>query len=216
MPSSTTRWISDCTRERCFLRARPLLHQRVDQQVEERGVALELLPIGAMHREQHALEFVVSGIGAVGGLAQPRLERAQPGGGDLLEQLRLGGEIAVDVGVRHARLRGDADDGRARRAELAHMRARDVEQTRFDGFGRCGKRQGGTRPQDVLDLLAPGTLNRGRSRVKPRPCTRGLAEAGRHGRTGLGEAGYRGARFTSRSARRDPRRRRGRRAAAAR
>ena len=97
-----------------------------------------------MNREQHALQLVIGGIGAVGGLAQPRLERAQPGGGDLLEQFRLGGEITIDIGVRHARLGRDADDGRARRAELANMRARDVEQARFDGFGQNGRRQGGT------------------------------------------------------------------------
>ena len=120
-PSSTTRCISDCTRARCLRAAGALLGQRVDQQVEQRGVGVEFGAIGAVDGEQHPLELVVGGVGAVGGLAQLRLQRPQPGGGDLLEQRRLRGEIAIDIGVRHAGVRRDADDGGARRAEAAHM-----------------------------------------------------------------------------------------------
>ena len=77
-----------------------------------------------------------AGSAPVRGLAQARLERAQPSRGQFLEQLQLGGEIAVDIGVRHARLLRDADDRGALRAELADVLARDLGDARFDGFGR--------------------------------------------------------------------------------
>ena len=116
-------------------RAAAILLERLDQQVEKGGVALQLLAVGAMNRHQHVFELVVGGSGAFGRLPQARLDRAKPGRRDLLEQRRLGRKIAIDVGVRHARLLRDADHRRARRAEPAHMSPRDFEDPRFDGFG---------------------------------------------------------------------------------
>ena len=109
--------------------------QRLDQQIEQRRVALQLLAIGAMDGHQHAVEFVIGGRWPLGDLAQARLDRPQPGGGDFLEQRRLGGKVAIDVGVGHAGVLSDADDGRPPGAELANMSARNFKDARLNGVG---------------------------------------------------------------------------------
>ncbi len=116
--------------------ARPLLAERIDQQVEQRGVGVEFVAIGAMNGEQHALELVISGVGAVGRLAQFRLQRLQPRRADLLEQRGLRGKIAVDVGVRHAGVGGDADDGQTLGAEAANVLGGDGENAALHRLGR--------------------------------------------------------------------------------
>jgi hypothetical protein len=139
MSDSARRWsvMAKAPHARAMLtRAAPGLIERPDEQIEQRRVRFQLLPIDAMDGQQHALQLVVGRIGAVRRLAQARLQRAQPGRRHFLEQGLLGREIAIDIGMRHVGFLRDADDGRARRAELSQMGASDFEEARLDRFSR--------------------------------------------------------------------------------
>ncbi len=117
-------------------RARPVLDERLDKEVEQGRVVVELAAIVAMDGGQHPFELVMRRIGPVRGLAQARLERPQPARHHLVEQRHLRGKITVDVGVGHAGVRRDPDHGRARVAEPAHMRPRDLDEPRFVALGQ--------------------------------------------------------------------------------
>jgi len=114
---------------------RPLVLQRLDQQVEQSRIALELLAIGPVHRHQHALELVAAGAG------HRRLRAGRPIGRSHERKsprtASLGGKVAIDVAGHSRRRARRRRWWRAPRRICGCERARPPD-TRLDRIGTRG------------------------------------------------------------------------------
>ena len=76
----------------------------------------EQIAIGLGERQDQPLQLVVGGVGSIGDIGQVPLRRLQPDIDHRIDQRGAGGEVAIDIGVGHARLFGDGDDREAPQA----------------------------------------------------------------------------------------------------
>ncbi|SOR30952.1 protein of unknown function [Methylorubrum extorquens] len=106
------------------------------------------LALCAGQRADEALDLVVGGIGRVGDAGEFRFQIAQPAAGDRIQQGVLRGEVAVDVGMGHARFRRDRHNRDPFRTEPGQVLRGDGEQPRVRRDRRgpgAGGRAGETR-----------------------------------------------------------------------
>ncbi len=107
----------------------------VEMDGEEVRLVRECVPLKGREGDEKPLDFVVGRIRRVGDSGEPGFHIPQPAARHGIEQGVLGGEVAVDVGMRHARFGGHGDDGDTLGPKTGQMLGGDAQKA---NVGRDG------------------------------------------------------------------------------